>query len=263
MLFLHLVVKWKDDPPKERKRYPRRLRRRYAQHVEREYRRSNRSFSRRRRHYRVPNRRRGIYAPRQNAPTVLERSVMSALRDLRFELYRTGPNRTSEPNSRSETSARRNRRHSSQHGRRNNVRLPAPPPGNPLVCSATASIDSDAPPGFCGLLRTALQATARFIKSMKQGSSFPLIWDSGASHCVTFDKRDFVAPIENSGVLRKVQGIHSGLDVKGIGTVQWSVHYEDGELRHFLLPALYVPDCKVKLISTSVLLQTYKGEVIN
>ena len=127
----------------------------------------------------------------------------------------------------------------------------------------TTSSDTTTPPSRWGrLLRTALQAPARFVNSITGNESFPLVWDSGASHCVTFDKNDFVSEIEDPGILRRVQGIYSGLEVKGIGLVQWSVHAENGQLRHFNLPTLLVPKCKMRLLSTSVLLRTYPGEVI-
>ena len=46
----------------------------------------------------------------------------------------------------------------------------------------------------------------------------------------------------------------------GIGTVQWSILDEKGGLRHLRLPALLVPKCESRLLSTLVLLHHYKGE---
>ena len=110
------------------------------------------------------------------------------------------------------------------------------------------------------LLRTALQAPRRLINAMRKNNSFSVIWDSGASHCVTFDKSDFVSDIKTPGSIRRVKGINAALAVKGIGYVKWTMHDERGTLRNFLLPALWVPDCHSRLLSTNVLLRHYENE---
>ena len=95
---------------------------------------------------------------------------------------------------------------------------------------------------------------------MKRDTSFSVIWDSGASHCITPHIRDFVSPLNDPGVLQRVKGLNATLKVKGMGTVRWTMHDEKGGLRHFELTALYVPQCHYRLLSTSSLLQVYKGE---
>ena len=97
---------------------------------------------------------------------------------------------------------------------------------------------------------------------MKGYGWFSVIWDSGASHCITFDKSDFISEIQDPGLIRQVNGIKSGLKVTGVGIVQWTVRDEKGGLRHLQLPALLVPECKGRLLSTSILLQKYPDESI-
>ena len=86
--------------------------------------------------------------------------------------------------------------------------------------------------------------------------TFDLIWDSGASMCVTNDKDDFI-DLEMDHSQSTIQGIGSHLDIKGKGTVEWSVTDTTGKLRHFHLPAYYVPNSPAKLLSTSVFCAKY------
>ena len=103
--------------------------------------------------------------------------------------------------------------------------------------------------------RTAMSAT-------KQQSQFSIIWDSGASICITPERSDFVNYKASSDV-KVVKGFGgNATTVIGQGTVEWSVHDINGALRNFRLPAYHIPNCKSRLISTSSLLNAYKGEHI-
>ena len=110
-------------------------------------------------------------------------------------------------------------------------------------------------------LRTALHAPERFRESMGKSDMFPIIWDSGASACVTFDRDDFLSfnGTTTHKPLKSISGTHA---VRGEGYVLWSIPDETGVLRHLKLKALWVPDCHVRLLSTEGLLQTYKEEKI-
>ena len=265
MLF-YLGAKWVVGPLKKEKKPSRIICRKHSQHVYREHRRHRKHSRKRRRYPRVgPVRRRGIYAARENAPTVLEQNVMQMMRDLRFELVRSH-NRSHRSNSgmntpnhcRHQARRRRNRRHSESM----QVRTSNP---DATLCVAVGDQESfersvTQPSSPYRLLRAALQAPRRLLHAMKRDAPFPVIWDSGASHCVTYDKNDFISEIKDPGSLRQVKGINSALEVKGIGTVQWSMYNEKGEIRHFQLPALLVPKCQSKLLSTSALLRTYENE---
>ena len=63
-------------------------------------------------------------------------------------------------------------------------------------------------------------------------------------------------------MILKLQGISKGVKVHSTGHVLWCVEDVNGMLRMLKLPAYYVPNCKVKLVSTSSLLQVYGGESV-
>jgi len=110
-------------------------------------------------------------------------------------------------------------------------------------------------------IKAALLAPHK-LKQEDPESTFQLIWDSGASHCITNDEKDFVGPIERPGLLKKLTGLAKGLHIKGVGSVEWTVLANDGSHRTLRVPAYYVPESPVKLIGTASLLQQHKGETI-
>ena len=90
--------------------------------------------------------------------------------------------------------------------------------------------------------------------------SFPVIWDTGASVCVTPDRHDFITYTQTTDI-NEVKGLGGKRSpVTGQGEVIWTVHDTHGSLRQLRLNAYHIPQCKSRLISTSVLLNTYKGE---
>jgi hypothetical protein len=100
------------------------------------------------------------------------------------------------------------------------------------------------------------------ISSRDQNKSFPIIWDSGASVCITPDKSDFVT-YNNDADITKVKGLGGKVSaIIGQGEVDWSIHDVHGCLRHLRLKAYHIPKCSTRLISTNVLLNTYKGEQV-
>ena len=87
-----------------------------------------------------------------------------------------------------------------------------------------------------------------------------VVWDTGASICITPDKEDFISYSTDSD-LRSVKGMSgSATTIAGKGKVLWSIHDANGMLRQFKLEAYHVPSAKIRLISTSTLLNTYQGE---
>ena len=89
-----------------------------------------------------------------------------------------------------------------------------------------------------------------------------MIWDSGASVCVTPDREDFVEYTKESDIphVKGIGGKES--QVLGKGIVSWSVHDNKGSIRTLRLPAYHIPTCKSRLISTTALLKASKGEFI-
>mgnify|MGYP000857262147 FL=1 len=92
-------------------------------------------------------------------------------------------------------------------------------------------------------------------------TGFPIIWDSGASVCITPEKNDFIT-FNNKPDLTSLQGFSAdaGQKVEGSGTVRWYIEDVHGNPRRLEVEAYYVPTSRVRLLSTTTLLRTYKGE---
>ena len=103
----------------------------------------------------------------------------------------------------------------------------------------------------------------QYHKALKPEDTFDLIWDSGASMCITNKKSDFVSDFMTINSGATIQGIGSGLHIQGKGIVEWSVTDVTGKLRHFHLPAYYVPKSPAKLLSTSVFCAKYPSYTIS
>lgn len=97
---------------------------------------------------------------------------------------------------------------------------------------------------------------------MPKESLFPVIWDSGASISVSPHRSDFVGPYTKPPLLLKLRGLAKGLKIVGQGHVMWAVQDANGMLRAIKVPAYHVPECDVRLLSTTSLLQTYPAESI-
>ena len=109
----------------------------------------------------------------------------------------------------------------------------------------------------------ALQGPARMRDSLgPQANTSPIIWDSGASISISPDPNDFQGTISRPGLITRLKGIARGLQIKGQGQVTWGIHDVDGNLRTIKVPAFYVPGIKVRLLSTTSLLQTNPNETV-
>lgn len=102
-----------------------------------------------------------------------------------------------------------------------------------------------------------LQHPAACKAAMHDDDTFTIIWDSGASMCVSFDKKDFTGPITTLPHGSTISGISSTLKIEGIGEVLWSVMGTTGKLRHLKLPCYYIPQLRQRLLSTSVFIKQY------
>ena len=111
-------------------------------------------------------------------------------------------------------------------------------------------------------LRAALQKPPILQFMLAKEATFPIIWDSGASISISHCRDDFVGPILPPGPFTKIQGIARGLQVQGRGHVMWAMRDKTGQLRLIKVPALYIPNCRARLLSTTSLLQTYPDETI-
>ena len=100
-----------------------------------------------------------------------------------------------------------------------------------------------------------------FSSSGKKHETFPLIWDSGASVCVTPNRKDFI-DYTTEVTIPTLSGYAKGQDsnVLGEGTVLWSIEDENGMLRTLKLRACHLPQSKHRLIATNDVASTYKSE---
>ena len=98
--------------------------------------------------------------------------------------------------------------------------------------------------------------------AMDASETFGLMWDSGASCCISPDAGDFIGDITPVPFLKKLSGMAKGLWIKGEGKVSWSILDIHGRPRTFELPCYHVPNSPLRLMSTGVLLSTYQGETI-
>ena len=74
------------------------------------------------------------------------------------------------------------------------------------------------------------------------------IIDTGASITITNDSADFPDGIRGVSPV-SLQGIASGLEIKGIGTAKYKFRMDDGSIQAVTLPnVLFVPKCPVRLL---------------
>ena len=73
--------------------------------------------------------------------------------------------------------------------------------------------------------------------------SFDVVWDSGASMCISNNKNDFVGKIEPLTDLQ-VDGISSQLELEGMGNVCWTLIDVSGNPRNLVLPAHHAPKAR-------------------
>jgi hypothetical protein len=86
-----------------------------------------------------------------------------------------------------------------------------------------------------------------------------LILDTGASISVTNCIADFIAPLRPVQHTT-LQGIAAGLEIKGLGTVRYSVLNDVGQTVTITIPeVLFVPECPSRLICPRQLLLSTGG----
>ena len=101
----------------------------------------------------------------------------------------------------------------------NTGKQPDPEPGNRIEVRKAEEVMA-----FCvtldpSFLEAALCAPHKVKEAMPSDSSFKVIWDSGASHCITNNKDDFEGPIRSAGIFKTLSGLAKGLVIRGVGTV--------------------------------------------
>ena len=128
----------------------------------------------------------------------------------------------------------------------------------PTLLSLNCVTSNDSPDTPTSI--AALVAPSRLRDTLSKESSFQIIWDSGASGCISHDIDDFVGDIDKPESIRKLTGLAKGLAIAGTGHAEWAIPDEFGNHRVLHLPAYYVPKANVRLLSTTSFAQAYPGE---
>jgi hypothetical protein len=81
------------------------------------------------------------------------------------------------------------------------------------------------------------------------GDALPIIADTGCTKASSFDPLDFEGPIIPLPSGTRMQGIGATVDIKGQGTIKWTVIDDSGTSRVIRTPGYYVPDMQVRLLS--------------
>ena len=113
----------------------------------------------------------------------------------------------------------------------------------PTLLSLNCVTSNDSPDTPTSI--AALVAPSRLHDALSKESSFQIIWDSGASGCISHDIDDFVGDIDKPESIRKLTGLAKGLAIAGTGHVEWAIPDEFGNHRVLRLPAYYVPKANV------------------
>ena len=112
------------------------------------------------------------------------------------------------------------------------------------------------------LANTIVQTVPACFRSQvlpSQDSSFNLIWDSGASVCITPSRDDFVEYHQGSDI-KEIKGLSESAQVIGYGYVEWTIQGAKGDFRTLKLKAYHIPSANARLLSIHVLLSSNEGE---
>ena len=91
------------------------------------------------------------------------------------------------------------------------------------------------------------------------GTKQAVIFDTGASLGITFDKTDFDGPLTIPDGDLRLGGMAQGLKIEGIGPVTWIFRNADGSELIIRSQCYYVPNAKIRLLSPQRLFNKTKG----
>jgi hypothetical protein len=112
-----------------------------------------------------------------------------------------------------------------------------------------------------GIRTSLMDPQALFSQPCGKIKNSPVIWDSGASLSLSFDRDDSVGEVKTPSAKYRLKGIAKGLDIKGVGHVVFAICDYTGMVRSLKTKALYCPKATVKLLSTTSLLQEYDESI--
>jgi hypothetical protein len=94
--------------------------------------------------------------------------------------------------------------------------------------------------------------------SRLQENTYPILWDTGASGTLTFDKEDFIDEIEWFKEPQWAMGIASGLSLLCKGKVRWNIDMYNGDMLTIEIDAFYCPKATRRLLCPQQLVQHLK-----
>jgi hypothetical protein len=130
-----------------------------------------------------------------------------------------------------------------------------------IVHISDATVDSDPTPSTDIISPVAFNACLLGkvdLLPSSTTSSFPVIFDSGASLAISPSLQDFSGPITKFTEDKRLGGMANGMLIEGIGNIQWSFRAGD-KLLVVHSRCYYVPDSKARLISPQRLFNKAKG----
>ena len=111
---------------------------------------------------------------------------------------------------------------------------------------------TDDPLDATGMYRVDFNKTNRIV---------PIVFDTGASFCLTPKLEDFVDEIKPAPI-KKIQGISTSLPVVGMGHVEWSIRDMHGKVATVRVLAYYVPQTHIRLFSPQHYFQHGGGKAV-
>ena len=90
-------------------------------------------------------------------------------------------------------------------------------------------------------------------------SAIPIIADTGCSKASSFDPKDFEGPIRPMASPTLMQGIGTQIEVKGEGTIRWTIIDDDGATRDICTTGYLVPAMKFRLFSPQAYIKEKEG----
>ena len=90
-----------------------------------------------------------------------------------------------------------------------------------------------------------------------EATETPLIWDTGASVCISPHREDFISYKKST---TRIKDLLSSNKVAGEGMVRWTVHDKDDGLVNLELPGYHIPKAEIRLLSPQVLLTLAGGD---
>lgn len=111
------------------------------------------------------------------------------------------------------------------------------------------------------ILQTSDLIRFQSVYHFKSTHGLPLIFDTGASITVSPHLKDFVGPLQTSGLTHsRLNGVNSSHLIKGMGTIRVLVYTDNHQPRYIETTGYYVPDINVRLFSVQRYIDEHPGE---